>query len=218
MNIQFNREELDLLVEALNQRQNELNGGAAEVLPDLEAVNTLYNRLKELSEDHERGRDLSLEVFISDLASDLQIGVPKLHELIRKEVITLGRGSLDDGHWPTATESQRTAAIEHLGSKRLLIRFFLPDRPAIVKERDDQVKTPADRNREQDTGGDNEMDGQDALKLYNELVKSPQDRLALEKELPSLVAARDKAVTAAKREQLQKETAEIPGHVAKMRR
>jgi hypothetical protein len=106
-----------------------------------------------------------------------------------------------------------------LGSKRLLIRFSLPDRPAIVKERDDQVKTPADRNREQDAGGGNEMHGDDAIKLYNELVKSPQDRLALEKELPSLVAARDKAaVTAAKREQLQKETAQIPGHVAKIRR
>ena len=70
----------------------------------------------------------------------------------------------------------------------------------------------------QDDGGDNEIDGDDAIKLYNQLVKSPEDRRALEKELPSLVAARDKAVTAAKREQLQKETAEIPGHAAKMRR
>jgi hypothetical protein len=33
-----------------------------------------------------------------------------------------------------------------------------------------------------------------------------------------LIAARDKAVTAAKRKQLQKETAQIPDHVAKMRR
>jgi hypothetical protein len=48
--------------------------------------------------------------------------------------------------------------------------------------------------------------------------RSPQDRLALEKELPALVSARDKAVTTAKREQLQKETAQIPNHVAKMRR
>jgi hypothetical protein len=32
-------------------------------------------------------------------------------------------GSLDEGHWPTATERQRAAAIEHLGSRRLLIRF-----------------------------------------------------------------------------------------------
>jgi hypothetical protein len=54
--------------------------------------------------------------------------------------------------------------------------------------------------------------------LYNELVKSPEDRLALEKEIPALIAARDKAVTAAKRKQLQKETAQIPDHVAKMRR
>jgi hypothetical protein len=50
-------------------------------------------------------------------------------------------------------------------------------------------------------------------------VKSPEDRLALEKEIPALIAARDKAVTAAKREQLQKErAAQISDHVAKMRR
>ena len=36
-----------------------------------------------------------------------------------------------------------------------------------------------------------------------------------QEELPALIAARDKAVTAAKRKQLQKETAEIRGHVAK---
>jgi hypothetical protein len=89
---------------------------------------------------------------------------------------------------------------------------------AIVKEHDGQVETPQNRDREQDDGADNEIDGEDAIKLYNELVKSPEDRLALEKELPSLVAARDKAVTAAKREQLQKETAQIPGHAAKVRR
>jgi len=39
-------------------------------------------------------------------------------------------------------------------------------------------------------------------------VKRPEDRQALEKEIPSLIAARDKAVMAAKRKQLQKETAQ----------
>jgi len=89
---------------------------------------------------------------------------------------------------------------------------------AIVKEHDGQVKTPRDRYREQGAGPDNEIDGEAAIKLYNELVKSPEDRLALEKEIPSLIAARDKAVTAAKRKQLQKETAKIAGHVSKIRR
>ena len=171
-----------------------------------EEVHHAYDRVRE--------RQLGSAVFISDLANELQIGVPKLHEWIQKEVITAGRGSLDDGHWTTATESQRAAAIEHFGSKRLLIRFSQPDHVAIVKEHDDQVKTLADRNREQDDGADNEMDGEDAIKLYNELVKSPEDRRALEKELPSLVAARDKAVTAAKRKQIQRETVQIPEHVA----
>ena len=63
------------------------------------------------------------------------------------------------------------------------------------------------------------LHGEAAVKFYDELVKSPEDRLALEKEIPFLVAARDKAVTAAKRDQLQKETAaQISGHVGKMHR
>ena len=53
---------------------------------------------------------------------------------------------------------------------------------AIVKEHDGQVKTPRDRYREQGAGPDNEIDGEAAIKLYNELVKSPEDRLALEKK------------------------------------
>ena len=176
-----------------------------------EEVHHAYNRVC--------GRQLGSAVFISDLANELQIGLPKLHEWIRREVIKSGHGSQGDGHWLTATESQRAAAIDHLGSKRLLIRFSEPDRVAIVKEHDGQVKTPEDRKRlKQGDGPDNEIDGQDAIKLYKELVKSPEDRLALEKEIPSLIAARDKAVTAAKRKQLQKEKAQIPGHVAKMRR
>ena len=93
-----------------------------------EEVHHAYDRVRE--------RQLGSAVFISDLANELQIGVPKLHEWIQKEVITAGRGSLDDGHWPTATESQRAAAIGHFGSKRLLIRFSQPDHVAIVKEHD----------------------------------------------------------------------------------
>jgi hypothetical protein len=73
--------------------------------------------------DRVRGRQLGSAVFISDLATELQIGFQKLHEWIRSEVIKSGHDSLDEGHWPTATESQRAAAIEHLGSRRLLIRY-----------------------------------------------------------------------------------------------
>ena len=108
---------------------------------------------------------------ISDLATELQIGVPELHEWIKREVIKSGRGSLDDGHWPTATEGQRAASIEHLGSKRLLIRFSQPDH-------DGQVKIP---EHHRDDGTDNKIDGDAAIKLYDELVKSPEDRLALPK-------------------------------------
>jgi hypothetical protein len=47
------------------------------------------------------------------------------------------------------------------------------------EEQTGQIKTSEDRSREQDAGADNEMDGEDAIKLYNELVKSPGDRRKL---------------------------------------
>lgn len=70
-----------------------------------------------------RARQLGSAVFISDLAGELNVPVAKLQHWIRQEVIASGRGSLDEGHWPAATEAQREAAVEHLGTKRLLIRF-----------------------------------------------------------------------------------------------
>jgi hypothetical protein len=129
MNVELKLGELELIVEALNQKHDALSSGGTEVLPELEAVNRLYNRLRELTEEHERTHDLSFEevtraydrvrgrqlgsaVFISDLATELQIGSPKLHAWIRREVIKSGHGTLDDGHWPTATENQRAAAID----------------------------------------------------------------------------------------------------------
>jgi hypothetical protein len=58
-----------------------------------------------------------------DLCDELKIGFLKLHEWIRSEIIEAGHGSVDEGAWPTATERQRASAIEHLGSRRLLMRF-----------------------------------------------------------------------------------------------
>jgi hypothetical protein len=91
----------------------------------LDEVTRVYNRV--------RGRQLGSAVFISDLATELEVSVPKLQEWIKTEVIKSGHGSLDEGHWPTATEGQRAAAIEHLGSRRLLIRFSEPDRMVLIK-------------------------------------------------------------------------------------
>jgi hypothetical protein len=118
--LKYNKQRLCLHSAHLPQQSAQVHH-SQETPPDrdhdlsLQEVHEAYNRV--------RGRQLGSAVFISDLASELQIGVPKLHEWISREVIKSGHGSLDDGHWPTATESQRAAAIEHLGSRRLLIRF-----------------------------------------------------------------------------------------------
>ena len=54
MNVKLNLEELELIVEALNQKHDALGSGGAKVFPELQAVNKLYNRLRELREEHER--------------------------------------------------------------------------------------------------------------------------------------------------------------------
>jgi hypothetical protein len=55
-------------------------------------------------------------------------------------------------------------------------------------------------------------------KEYDRLVDGPAARKWLEKERPSLVAARDQAIVELRREKLQKETAEKPHKVARVRR
>jgi hypothetical protein len=154
MKVELDFEELDLVLEALHDKHVACSE-SIDFLPKVLAVNRLYNRLIELSEEYETSR--RLETFAKGLA---------------KEAL---------------------------------------QRAANVKDRDGRVK-PLEECK--DNSSDNEMDGQDAIKLYNELVKSPEDRLALEKEIPSLIAARDKAVTAAKQKQLQKETAQMLEQVA----
>ena len=56
------------------------------------------------------------------------------------------------------------------------------------------------------------------IKEYDRLVDGPAARRRLEKERSSLVAARDEAIVELRREKLQKETAEKPHKVARVRR
>jgi hypothetical protein len=96
---------------------------AQETSPDLDhdlslqEVHQAYDRV--------RRRQLGSAVFISDLATELQIGFQKLHEWIRSEVIESGQGSLDEGHWPTATEGQR-------GVGDRTSRFQTPSNPVLA--------------------------------------------------------------------------------------
>jgi len=53
---------------------------------------------------------------------------------------------------------------------------------------------------------------------YDRLVDGPAARRELEKQNPGLVAARDQAIVELRREKLQKETAEKPRKVARVRR
>ena len=56
------------------------------------------------------------------------------------------------------------------------------------------------------------------IKEYDRLVDGLAARKRLEKERPSLVAARDQAIVELRMEKLQKETAERPHKVARVRR
>ena len=46
MNVELNLGELELIVKALDQKHDALSSGGTEVLPELRAVNKLYNRLR----------------------------------------------------------------------------------------------------------------------------------------------------------------------------
>jgi antirestriction protein ArdC len=61
-------------------------------------------------------------------------------------------------------------------------------------------------------------DKSEIIKEYDCLVDGPAAHKRLEKERPSLVAARDQAIVELRREKLQKETAEKPHKVARVRR
>jgi Zincin-like metallopeptidase len=63
-----------------------------------------------------------------------------------------------------------------------------------------------------------QADNLEIIEEYNRLVKSPEARRELEKQNPDLVAARDQAIVELRREKLQKETAEKPHRVARVRR
>ncbi len=57
----------------------------------------------------------------------------------------------------------------------------------------------------------------DVIKAYDDIVDRPEARKRLEQTNPSLVAARDKAITELRGEKLQKETAERQHKVARVR-
>jgi hypothetical protein len=102
--LKYNKQRLCLHSAHLPQQSAQVRH-SQETSPDLDhdlslqEVHQAYDRV--------RRRQLGSAVFISDLATELQIGFQKLHEWIRSEVIESGQGSLDEGHWPTATEGQR---------------------------------------------------------------------------------------------------------------
>jgi hypothetical protein len=50
MKVELNPEELSLIVDALDDKHNSYAYSGAEVLPELNAVNLLYNRLSDLEE------------------------------------------------------------------------------------------------------------------------------------------------------------------------
>ena len=68
------------------------------------------------------------------------------------------------------------------------------------------------------SGEEPQTDKSEIIKEYDRLVDGPAARQWLEKERPSLVAARDQAIVELRREKLQKETAEKPHRVARVRR
>jgi len=85
---------------------------------DVDPIRAAYDRVRQ--------GQLGSSVFISDLAKELNMPVAELQEhLLARQ--RLGMANLDVGHWPSATEEQRAAAIMQPGAAgqepNLLVRF-----------------------------------------------------------------------------------------------
>ena len=68
------------------------------------------------------------------------------------------------------------------------------------------------------SGEEPQTDKSEIIKEYDRLVDGPAARRELEKQNPGLAAARDQTIVELRREKLQKETAEKPHRVARVRR
>jgi hypothetical protein len=71
--------------------------------------------------------------------------------------------------------------------------------------------------QQQSVSAELQADRSEIIKEYDRLVDGPAARKRLEKERPSLVAARDQAIAELRREKLQQETAERQHKVARVR-
>jgi len=127
-------------------RAAEPTGGAAGVEPafaeKLPGSGKISPAVQAAVEKIQKGQ-LGSAVFISDLARELGVSIPQMHNYL-KSAVAKGNVNLDVGNWPIATEHQRAGALTDRGEKRLLVRLSTPETPTEqpVKLREAIEQTP----------------------------------------------------------------------------
>jgi|BogFormECP12_OM2_1039638.scaffolds.fasta_scaffold00531_8 hypothetical protein len=102
MKIEVTSEELQLILDSLDYRENFYAHSGAEVLPELNAVNDLYNRLSELQESQDPVQELRQRIKCLDedilvqaaerraeLRNDPTVDQSRVGDLIRMELAGL---------------------------------------------------------------------------------------------------------------------------------
>ena len=156
---------------------------------DVAAIYAAYDQLKA------RQGNLSA-VSIGELAKESGVPVPRLQQFLlseaRQDRVDLHATSLV---WHSLSPEDKAGATAVPGRSE-------PAITVTIRQKLVTAALPA---------------GLDIIKAYDDIVDGAEARKRLEQTNPSLVAARDKAITELRREKLQKETAERQHKVARVR-
>jgi hypothetical protein len=76
--------------------------------------------------DEERKSTSGSAVMISKVGDRLGVSAPEIKAWM-EDAAKRGEVTLDVGHWPTATDQERAAAVDFMGEKRLTVRYTEPE-------------------------------------------------------------------------------------------
>jgi antirestriction protein ArdC len=212
-------EKAEQLVQAANPKLQHGAGDRAYYRPSTDSIHLPLKEQFPSAENyystllHELGHWSGHETRLNRDLSDPFGSIGYAREELRAEIASMIIGSeLGIGYDPDQHAAYAASWIQILENQPLEIFRAAAD--------GEKIHTYLQTLQQQQSVSSEELqaDKSEIIKEYDRLVDGPAARQWLEKERPSLVAARDQAIVELRREKLQKETAEKPHRVARVRR
>ena len=206
-------EKAEQLVQAANPTLQHSAGDRAFYRPSTDSIHLPLKEQFPLAGDYELGHWTGHATRLNRDLSDPFGSIGYAREELRAEIASMIIGSeLGIGYDPGQHAAYAASWIQILEHQPLEIFRAAAD--------GEKIHTYLQSFQQQQSIPSEELqaDKSEFIKEYDRLVDGPTARRELEKQNPGLVAARDQAIVELRREKLQKETAEKPHKVARVRR